>query len=139
MVTRYELFDHTADMGVRAFAPTLAELVAPSTEGLYAAMGELTTTGQAVACSFDLAGTDSSLLLRDYLGEVLYLFEHRHRRLTEICVRKFTDRRLTVVGQAHAIDLAQSKLDREVKAITYHELTIRPVPDGFEATYIVDV
>ena len=31
----FELFDHTADMGVRAWAPSMNELVAPAVAGFY--------------------------------------------------------------------------------------------------------
>lgn len=139
MTPRYELFDHTADIGVRAWAPSLPQLVQPSTDGFYAVIGELATTGEPVAWRFELTGDDPALLLRDYLAEVLHLFDNQQRRLTDIRVRDFTPERLVVAGQARPIDGPRSAFEREAKAVTYHELAIRPIADGFEATYIVDV
>ena len=49
MTPGYELFDHTADIGVRVWAPSLAKLIPPASEGLYAVLGELTTFGTSAA------------------------------------------------------------------------------------------
>jgi SHS2 domain-containing protein len=158
----YELFDHTADMGIRVRAPTLAGLIAPATEGLYAvigrvvavdvrdASGECAASGKRAAAegaaragpamrTFELHGDDPALLLRDYLGEVLHIFDVEHRRLIDVQVAEFTPQRLVVTAEARPIDEGRSALEREVKAVTYHELAIRPVAGGYEATYIVDI
>jgi SHS2 domain-containing protein len=135
----YELFDHTADLGIRAYAAALSALVPPSTEGLYAAIGKVAPGIGGPAWQRDLRGTDPALLLRDYLADVLDLFYCERRRLSDIRVPEFTARRLVVGGRACAIDEAASDLEREVKAVTYHELAIRPIAGGFEATFIVDI
>lgn len=141
MQARFELFDHTADMGVRAYAPTLAGLIEPATRGLYQVVGELVpeigAPGERVR--FELAEDEPAVMLRDYLAEVLRLFETRKRMVTQVNVEEFSERRLALSLEAHAVDQRRSEYAREVKAVTYHELRIRPLPDGFEATYIVDI
>lgn len=139
MAIGYELFDHTADIGVRVRASSLAGLIAPATEGFYATIGEVIATADGNAYPLALPGDDPAFLLRDYLAELLHLFSTRQVRMTDVNVEEFTPRRLAVTGQARPIDPAASAFEREVKAVTYHELAIRSVTDGFEATYIVDI
>lgn len=139
MAARFELFDHTADVGVRAFAPTREELIAPCTEGLYAVIGDLAVAGPGDAHEIVIHGDDPAVLLRDYLGEVLYLFDHELRRLDDLTVREFSDVQLVVSATSLQVDPARCRLEREVKAVTYHELALRPTTEGFEATYIVDI
>ncbi len=137
---RYELFDHTADVGVRVCAPTLAELLGPATAGLYAIIGRLVNDGrEAESRELELGADEPALLLRDYLAEVLGLFEMGRRMVTAVDVREFSQTRLTATVQLQRVDVAASSLEREVKAVTYHELRIWPVADGYEATYIVDI
>jgi SHS2 domain-containing protein len=136
---RYELFDHTADLGIRVFSPTRAELVPPSTEGLYAAIGKVVPGGRGTAWHGEWQGRDPAILLRDYLADVLDLFYRERRRLRDVHAVEFTAQRLAVNGEACGIDEAASDLYREVKAVTYHELAIRLVPGGYEATFIVDI
>ncbi|MEW6250752.1 MAG: archease [Planctomycetota bacterium] len=136
----YELFDHTADLGVRVQATSLPELIPPATDGFYATIGVI-HVGKSpdAARSLEFTGNDPALLLRDYLAELLNLFETEQRRLIGVRVHEFTPERLAVSGQAQPVDRERSSLRREVKAVTYHELAVRQTPGGYEATYIVDI
>ncbi len=137
---RYELFDHTADVGVRVRAPSLAELLAPATDGLYAIIGDLVTDGrEAESRELELSADEPALLLRDYLAEVLGLFEMGRLMVTTVEAREFSQTRLAATVQLQRIDMTASTLEREVKAVTYHELRVCRVADGYEATYIVDI
>ncbi len=137
---RYELFDHTADVGVRVRAPSLAELLAPATDGLYAIIGDLVTDGrEAELRELELGADEPALLLRDYLAEVLGLFEMGRLMVTTVEAREFSQARLAATVQLQRIDMTASTLEREVKAVTYHELRVCRVADGYEATYIVDI
>jgi len=139
MTPHYELFDHTADLGVRVRAASLAELVPPATEALYAAIGEVVTTDAARPWTLELRGDDPAVLLRDYLAELLHAFDCGQQRLTDVHVMEFTPQRIRVSGKMRAVDPAASDFAREIKAVTYHELAIRPIAGGYEATYIVDI
>ncbi len=139
MQPSYEFFDHTADMGVRVRAATLPELIAPAGDGLYAAIGRIAGRGDAGSVSFDFTGDDPAVLLRDYLGELLILFERDARLVTAVDVSTFDDDRLAVSAHARSVDMQRSVFHREVKAVTYHELDIRTIPGGYEAVFIVDI
>ena len=139
MEPSYELFDHTADMGIRVRASTLPELLAPGGEALYAVIGDIRAGAESEPASIDLSGEDPAGLLRDYLAEILTLFDRDARMATSVDVAAFTHDRLTATVQTAKIDKRRSALHREVKAITYHELDVRSIPGGFEATLIVDI
>ena len=117
----------------------MAELLMPAAEGLYAAIGELVAVGDESSMHFEFQGDDPSVLLRDFLTELLILFERDKRRLVAVVDAAFTESRLTVTAKTAPVDLERSAFHREVKAITYHELSIRTVPGGYEATFIVDI
>jgi len=135
----YEIFDHTADAGIRVRAATLPALLQPAAEGLYAVIGRLVTGGGSRRVAIDLRGVDAATLLRDYLNELLIIFERDAGRVQSLDVSDYDDLRLAVTADVAQIDAERSELHREVKAITYHELGIRTMPDGFEATVIVDI
>ncbi len=135
----YEFFDHTADLGVRVHAPDLAGLVAPATQALYAAIGELKSRRPGRRRRFELAGSDPAGLLRDFLAELLLIFERDQEILLDPEVRRFDDRTLVVEGRLSPLDPETSILDREVKAITYHGLEVRQDHGQWQATFIVDI
>jgi len=139
MEPRFELFDHTADVGVRVFAGSLPGLVQPAGEGLYAVIGDLVPTGEPRPARFDFCDHDPPFLLRDYLAELLVLFECDRRIMTTTNVEAFGAERLLVDGESRVVNQARSVFHHEVKAVTYHELGIRSRPGGYEATFIVDI
>ena len=108
---------------------------------------ELGGRGDAEPISFDLTGDNYAVLLRDYLGELLLLFERDARVVTKVDVSTFAEdprglkpaARLSVTVYAGAVDDRRSVFHHEVKAITYHELSIKTIAGGFEARVIVDV
>jgi SHS2 domain-containing protein len=77
-------------------------------------------------------------LLCDWLAELLYTFDAR--RLV-LCRFEVNVQGTTLHGQAFGQTLDESKhqLGREVKAITYHGLSIRQMPEGWMAEVIVDI
>lgn len=139
MDASFELFEHTADLGIRARAATPAELIAPATAGLYAAMGNFAPQQGRIERVFEFAGDEPAVLIRDYLAELLYLVEE-HRCIVA-CVRNvdLSSGKLRVVAETAAIDLERSELAREVKAVTYHDLELRTLPGGVEVAIIVDI
>jgi len=135
----YELFDHTADLGLRMHGPTQAALIPPATTGLYAIIGSLVPGRGNQPVSLEFTGDAAELLLRDYLAELLARFEQHGEILTAPRVVEFTSERLVVDGTACPVDQDESALDREVKAITYYDLNISRTPSGYQATVVVDI
>jgi SHS2 domain-containing protein len=78
-------------------------------------------------------------LLRDFLTELLILFERDHRLLAEIEDGELGGGQIMVSGRSAPLDMEASTFFREVKAITYHDLELRRVETGFEARLIVDI
>jgi SHS2 domain-containing protein len=138
-MARYELFDHTADLGIRVFAATRAELVPLAAEALYAAIGELRPAGDPRPILVEFHGEDAAVLLRDFLSELLYAFEQERRMMTSIQIAEFSASRMAVTGESREVDETASVLMREVKAVTYHELALREFAEGVEFTCIVDI
>ncbi|MCH8963445.1 MAG: archease [Planctomycetes bacterium] len=139
MEPSFELFDHTADVGIRAWAATMPELAVAAGEGLYAVIGEMVPAGEPQRLTVDLVGSESAVLLRDYLHELLILFDRDLRCATSVEVLVFDDSRLSATLETQLVDPQRSIWDHEVKAITYHELDIRKIAEGYEATLILDI
>lgn len=139
MTAHFELFDHTADLGIRVSAPTAKETVQFAAAALYAAIGELRAEGEARPELLSFSGPDRAMLLRDCLAELLMLFETEHRMITRLEVTMFDTDRLEATGESRIVSRSASLFDREVKAITYHGLKFEQRDDGYTAECIVDI
>jgi protein archease len=134
----YETFDHTADLGLRVRAATLAELFADAARGLFSLIVDLDQVRPLVERHFEIAGTRRDDLLFDWLNELLYTFESQRLLLAEFLV-DVHDQGLRATARGEPFDEHRHPLDHEVKAITYHGLKVEPTDDGWLAEVIVDI
>ena len=134
-----ELFDHTADLGLRVTAPDLPTLFAEAAAALVlATVEDPRSVRPADERSITVAGTDREYLLFDWLRELLYRFD-ADRFLTASAAVTLTPTGLTAVVRGETIDRARHVLTHEVKAITYHGLSLVETETGFRAEVIVDI
>jgi len=135
----FELFEHTADLGLRVRAKTLEVLFAEAARGLLAM---LVANPDAVrplqTRTVSLTADDPSYLLFDWLTELLYAFESDRLLLAEFDVQ-INENQLTATCRGEPMDPSRHHMEHEVKAITYHGLKVEQTADGWEAEIIVDI
>jgi SHS2 domain-containing protein len=135
----YELFEHTADVGLRARAESLDELFAEAARALFSVIvANLDEVQFRQTIGVAIAGTQPDELLRDWLAELLYVFEVRRLVLARFQVQ-IGGEGLTATAQGEPIDPARHQLDMEVKAVTWHGLKVVRDGDGWLAEVIVDI
>jgi SHS2 domain-containing protein len=160
--TMIELFDHTADLGLRVTASTLEELFAEAGQGLLSILVVNPQDVQPVLSrQIELAADDLGWLLFDWLSELLFAFDTEKLLLrqfeielcggsAQVAVGGTTDaaaqeRRPTAPWQLRALcrgevcDPRRHAMDHEVKAITYHGLRVERTEQGWLAEVIVDI
>ena len=136
----YEHFDHTADLGLRVRASTLEELLAEAGRGLLAMIVANPASVRPVQTrSIELPASEPSLVLFDWLTELLYAFESDKLLLCEFDVH-IANGKLTATCRGEPMDPSQHEMDHEVKAITYHQLHAERQSDqSWFAEVIVDI
>jgi SHS2 domain-containing protein len=135
----YELFDHTADLGLRVTAPDLNTLFAEAAECLFSAIVEDVASIQPKeSFTLEILGDDREFLLFDWLKELLTRFDSDQLLFREFQVNVRPDG-LSATIRGEPLDRDRHPLSHEVKAITYHELKVTPTPYGWLAEVIVDI
>jgi SHS2 domain-containing protein len=140
----WQVFDHTADLGLRVEAPTRAELFEEAGRALTSLVVETpdATVRARERIEFALTAAEPSDLLFDWLHALLVAFEVRHLLFVRFAVEideVAGGLRLRASAWGERVDRSRQQLAREVKAITYHGLFLRPEGDGWAAEVIVDV
>jgi SHS2 domain-containing protein len=135
----YEIFEHTADIGIRARADSLDQLFADAARGLFAVMVENPESVRPIdEVAFQLRGADVEELLHDWLAELLFTFHARRVVLTEFHVQ-LNQSELTATARGEPIDPTRHQIDAEVKAVTWCGLKVEHHPNGWLAEVIVDI
>ncbi|HEV2755298.1 MAG TPA: archease [Actinomycetota bacterium] len=139
-MARFEILEHTADVGIKAEAVDLSGVFEQATLGLLDIIGTWAPSaapGDAVEIAVE-AG-DAGALLVDWLGEVLYVHDSRDAVVTSLDMSEVTPER--AVGRIGVAPRDEEAYEggTQVKAITYHRLAVEETPDGWTATVYVDV
>ena len=77
-MTRFEIIDHTADVGIVACGSDLKEAFANIAYGMFSLIAELEGAGEGFCREIDLQAPDQETLLVDWLNELLYIFDVDH-------------------------------------------------------------
>lgn len=141
----YALRDHTADVAVEATAPTLDALFAAVADGLTAASCDAVPES---GDRFELTVTAESreALLFDYLDQLIYERDvrlvlpagHRCAVTAPDDVEPDETATWTVDATARAVPLGDVAA-REIKAVTYSEMTLERRADAWYAYVVFDV
>lgn len=135
----HEVFEHTADLGLRIRAGSLGELFAEAGRALMGVLVEDPAAGDAGAAeSISLAAATPADLLFDWMSELLYLFSTRGLVVREYDVRAERGS-LAATVRGWRFDPDRHAGAHEVKAITYHGLRAEPSGDGWIAEVILDI
>ncbi|MBL8794821.1 MAG: archease [Planctomycetia bacterium] len=135
----HEVFEHTADLGLRIRAADLPTLFAEAAAALFAAIVEdLNTVRPEQRMEVELPADEREYLLFDWLNELLYRYETQHLLCNRFEV-KLDEAGLHGIAWGEPLDRDRHALSHEVKAITYHALKIEPTADGWLAEIIVDI
>jgi protein archease len=135
----FEVFDHTADLGLRIHSPELNALFADAGRALLSVIVSNPDAIQPRDClTMHVAGTDLEYLFVDWLDELLFLFESK-RFLARDFETNVDDAGLSATVRGETCDPGRHVLAHEVKAVTYHGLTVEQSSDGWRAEVILDI
>jgi SHS2 domain-containing protein len=135
---RFEVFDHTADIGIVAHGSDLKEAFANAAYGMFSLIVELETVQEELQHVIELDATDQESAVVDWLNELLYIFDVEHVVFSRFEVIDLNENKLRAEVYGEKIDLSRHKLKGEVKAATYHSLEIRR-ENGYRIQVILDM
>lgn len=137
MAAGFELLEHTADVGIRAFGSGVAQAFTQAAFGLAELMG-VRVPGPGERRLVRVEGGDEEDLLVGFLNELLYLHETELAGFSRIDVREVSDRALE--AEVELVPLREPGAGVAVKAATYHQVAVEQRPDGtVEVRVYVDV
>ncbi len=137
---QYRVIDHTADVGYVCRGSSLALLFETCAVSLAAIMFGTERMGHpAVSEQIEIDAGSVDLLLVHFLNEILYLWETARLVPSEVNVRSITEMHMSARVRGERYDPGRHEVLCEVKAATYHMLSVEQCEDGWKAEVIFDV
>jgi SHS2 domain-containing protein len=121
---KYELIEHTADIGLKARGETLAEAFANAALGMFSLVAELKNVGEKTSRRVEVKADDIEGLLFEWLNSLLYYFDVDMLLFRRFDIMEFEDTRLAATCYGEKYDPARHSLRMGVKSATYHQLEV---------------
>lgn len=135
----FELLDHPADIGFRAFGATLPDLFANSALALINIATDPAAVNPRQRYPLSVVSIDREALLVDWLSEVLYWFDGKQIAFQHFMVNRLEQTALEAIALGEPRDPERHRSKLIVKAVTYHQLRIEQRPGGWIAEVFLDI
>jgi SHS2 domain-containing protein len=131
-------FEHTGDIGIEVTAPSRIELFRRTALALASLLVEEGSIATAKEHELTVQAATDADLMHDLLSALLCLFTIESFIWCEVAVSEIADG-LRVVVRGEDFDAYRHTLRGEIKAVTYHQLSVTESADGWNARIIFDV
>jgi len=125
---------HTADWALQVWADDFPTLLVEASRGMYTLMGTRLKTGPRQVKEISLQAADREELLVVFLTELLYLGEQDSLAFDRIDLSMSGSR---LFARLEGAGIEQQT--KEIKAVTFHNLSVRETGGRLEATITFDV
>jgi len=125
---------HTADWELEVWAPDLVTLLSQAARGMYQLTGMTLYTKPRISRYITLQMLEPETMLIDFLNELLFLSESENLGFDHFDLQYKNDQ-LHAMVQGSKI----ASMHKEIKAATYHNLTINQTGHGLITKIVFDV
>jgi SHS2 domain-containing protein len=135
---RFEILDHTADVGIVAYGSDISEAFVNSAYGMFSLIADLDRVEEEICHDIDVRASDQEALLVSWLNELLYLFDVDHTIFNRFEIYNLSQNHLQGKAYGEKIDTSRHQLKTAVKAATYHLLKVEQ-ENGVRVQFILDI
>jgi SHS2 domain-containing protein len=123
----YELIDHTADVGVRAYGKTLTEAFENVAKGMFDIITDKSEIENIGQFDLKLEAPNIEQLLVDWLSDLLYLHSAQNLVFGFFKIIDLDEKKNTLHGRVFGekLNVPKHKIGAEIKAVTYHMLEVK--------------
>jgi SHS2 domain-containing protein len=139
---RFEVLDHTADIGLIVYGENLKALYENAAEGFFHLITELNKVKTRVTRTIQINLSEEGSLERlmvDWLSELLYLHDVENLLFKEFTVESIGKEGLKGLAKGEPFREEVHVIKTEIKAVTYHGIEVREEKGKWRAQVILDL
>jgi len=135
----YQVIDHTADLGIIVKGPDVKSLFIHAARAMTDLMVKGDISKETVIKDVLVEGEDFPDLMVRWLGEILYLFDGENLIVNSIKIKSISPTKLKSILTLTSFETEHHQVIREIKAVTYHQISVDKTKDGWQAKVIFDI
>jgi SHS2 domain-containing protein len=136
---KYELLDHTADLGIHVFGSDPGDLFTTAALAMFDQIIDVKVLNGDDIHPIRVTGADWADLMVNWLRELLYLWTVRELLVITVDISSISESKLSADVATRVFDAALHPIKNEIKAVTYHQINVVQSATGWEAQVIFDI
>ena len=139
MTKRFEILDHTADIGIIVHGENLKALFENAGKAFFHLITDLRKVRRRIERRIDIGGESLDRLMVDWLSELLYLHDVENLLFKGFKVESVGEDGLRAVVKGEPFQEGVHVIKTGVKAVTYHQIEVRQEKGRWRAQVILDL
>ncbi len=139
MTKRFEILDHTADIGIIVHGENLKALFENAGEAFFHLITDLRKVRRRTERRINLGGESLDSLMVDWLSELIYLHDVENLLFKGFNVESVGEDGLRAIVKGEPFQEGVHVIKTEVKAVTYHQIEVRQENGRWRAQVIFDL
>jgi SHS2 domain-containing protein len=136
---RFEILDHTADIGLVIYGENLKALFENAGEAFFRLITDLKKVRRRVERRINIGRESLDRLMVDWLSELLYLHDVENLLFQGFKVESVGKDGLKAIVKGEPFREGVHVIKTEVKAVTYHRIEVRQENGRWRAQIILDL
>jgi SHS2 domain-containing protein len=136
---RFEVLDHTADIGLIVYGEDLKTLFENAGEAFFHLITDLKKVKRRVEKKIEIKGENLERLMVDWLSELLYLHDVENLLFKGFKVESVGEGGLKARVKGEPFQEGVHVIKTGVKAVTYHQIEVRKKNGRWRAQIIFDL
>jgi SHS2 domain-containing protein len=120
----FEIIEHTADVGIRAYGTDMAEAFANAARAMFSLITDLNTVSEVMHKDVRVSAPDREILLVGWLNELVFLFDTEQILFKHFDIQNLTDTELKARCYGEKVDKSRHEMKTGIKSATYHMLKV---------------
>lgn len=139
MQPQFEILEHPADIGFRAYGRTREELYQNAALALFSLACDPATIEERESLEIEATGSEEETLIYAWLAELLAIAEAERLVFLRVEIRSLDAGRVRGVAHGEPYDRARHRSGTHIKAVTFHQLRVDQTPAGWSAQVYLDL
>jgi len=135
----YQIIDHTADLGIVVKGVDVKDVFIRAGYAMTDLMVKADISEKGAKRKVLVEGEDFPDVMVRWLSEILYLFDGEHVLVSAIEISSISPIQLQSTLTVVPLKRGHHEILREIKAVTYHQISVERKNDGWEARIIFDI
>jgi len=136
---KYRLIDHTADFGIHVFGSDLKDLFSNAALAMFDQITIVKDLQPEKELKIHVPGSDWPDLMINWLRELLYLWTGKERLVGKFNIFSISEYKLSATVKYDPYNSDRHVITNDIKAVTYHQIQVNQVANGWESRIIFDV